>query len=66
MAMGYWTCEKLIYDPNTGKLLTNRTWDYHVPEMRDIPQNFNIYFRKNSFSNDLILGSKGIYKRCLL
>lgn len=26
MALGYWLSEKLIYDENTGALLTNRTW----------------------------------------
>ncbi|KAJ8719963.1 hypothetical protein PYW07_012006 [Mythimna separata] len=58
MGLGYWTCEKLVYGEN-GALLTDRTWDYHVPEARDIPQDFRVYFKKNSFSNELILGSKG-------
>lgn len=58
MGLGYWTCEKLVYGEN-GAILTDRTWDYHVPEARDIPQDFRVYFKKNSFSNELILGSKG-------
>lgn len=57
MGLGYWTCEKLYYS-DTGEILTDRTWEYTVPEARDIPQDFRIYLKKNSFSNDLILGSK--------
>lgn len=26
MGLGYWLTEYVVYDPNTGKLLTNRTW----------------------------------------
>jgi xanthine dehydrogenase molybdopterin-binding subunit B len=26
MGLGYWLSEYLVYDPETGKLLTNRTW----------------------------------------
>ncbi|XP_045773781.1 xanthine dehydrogenase 1-like [Maniola jurtina] len=59
MGTGYWTHEHLVYDPDTGELLTNRTWDYWVPQARDIPQDFRIYFRKRSFSTELILGAKG-------
>ncbi|KAJ8719962.1 hypothetical protein PYW07_012005 [Mythimna separata] len=58
MGLGYWTCEKLVYD-EAGDILTDRSWDYHLPEARDIPQQFNITCA-NLFSNDLILGSKGV------
>ncbi|XP_026318629.1 xanthine dehydrogenase 1-like [Hyposmocoma kahamanoa] len=57
MALGYWTSEHLVYDL-TGELLTNRTWNYHVPLARDIPQNFKVYFRKKSYSTDVYFGSK--------
>lgn len=59
MGQGYWTCEKLAYDAETGAILTDRTWDYHLPEARDIPQDFRVSFLKESYSNALILGSKG-------
>ncbi|XP_022827163.1 xanthine dehydrogenase 1-like [Spodoptera litura] len=59
MASGYWTCEKLVYDSENGALLTDRSWDYHLPEARDIPQDFRVTL-KNSYSHDYILGSKGI------
>lgn len=59
MGVGYATCENLVYNHETGELLTDRTWEYWVPQARDIPQDFRIYFRKRSFSNDAILGAKG-------
>ncbi|XP_045499718.1 xanthine dehydrogenase 1-like [Colias croceus] len=58
MGLGYWTTEELKYDQDTGELLTDRTWNYKVPLARDIPQDFRIYFRKKSFSNEVILGAK--------
>ncbi|CAG4933320.1 unnamed protein product [Parnassius apollo] len=58
MGLGYWTCENLVYNRDTGELLSNRSWDYWVPQARDIPQDFRIYFKKKSYSNDAILGSK--------
>ncbi|XP_038212504.1 xanthine dehydrogenase 1-like [Zerene cesonia] len=57
MGLGLWTTEELVYD-DTGELLTDRTWTYWVPQARDIPQDFRIYFRKKSFSNNVILGAK--------
>ncbi|CAH0726812.1 unnamed protein product, partial [Brenthis ino] len=58
MGVGYWTSERLVYEPTSGELLTNRTWEYWVPQARDIPQDFRIYFRKGSFSNESIFGAK--------
>ncbi|KAJ8719327.1 hypothetical protein PYW08_011502 [Mythimna loreyi] len=59
MGVGYWTSEKLVMDHETGAMLTDRSWDYHLQQARDIPQTFNVTFR-NSHSNDRILGSKGL------
>lgn len=37
MSLGYWSLEKLVYDELTGELLTNRTWNYKIPGLKDIP-----------------------------
>lgn len=61
MGLGYWTCEDLVYNRTTGELLSDRTWNYHVPLARDIPQDFRVAFRKKSYSVEQYLGSKGTY-----
>ncbi|XP_061717702.1 xanthine dehydrogenase-like [Cydia pomonella] len=60
MGLGYWTCEQLVIDPGTGEVLTDRTWNYHVPQARDIPQDFRVYFRNRSYSEPRLLGAKSI------
>nr|XP_032518467.1 xanthine dehydrogenase 1-like [Danaus plexippus plexippus] len=58
MGVGYWTTENIVYGPENGEILTDRTWEYWVPGPRDIPQDFRVYFRKRSFSTEKILGAK--------
>ncbi|XP_041981244.1 xanthine dehydrogenase 1-like [Aricia agestis] len=58
MGVGYWTSEELIYDKDSGELLSDRSWEYWVPQAKDIPQDFRVYFRKRSYSTELILGAK--------
>lgn len=58
MGAGYWTSEKVVY-AKTGEIQTDRTWNYYVPQARDIPQDFRIYLKKKSFGKEILLGSKG-------
>lgn len=64
MGLGYWTSEKIVYDKNNGKLLTDRTWTYKPPGIKDIPADFRVYFRRNSDNKFGVLQSKGTNK-CL-
>lgn len=59
--IGYFTCEKLVYNTTTGKLLTNRSLKYHVPLALDIPLIFNVNLRYNSKNKKGVLGSKSKY-----
>ncbi|XP_018394483.1 PREDICTED: indole-3-acetaldehyde oxidase-like [Cyphomyrmex costatus] len=58
MGIGYWTSEDLVYDPNTGVLTNDRTWNYKPPVAKDIPEDFRIYLRKNSVNTFGMFGSK--------
>lgn len=60
MGMGFWLTEKIKYDPNTGLLLTNGTWEYKPPSSKDIPIDFRISFLKNNPNPMGVLGSKAI------
>ncbi|XP_039757385.1 xanthine dehydrogenase-like [Pararge aegeria] len=58
MGLGYWTSENLVYDQSTGELLTNRTWTYKPPGIKDIPADMRIYFRRNAGNEHGLLQSK--------
>ncbi|RZF32561.1 hypothetical protein LSTR_LSTR006556 [Laodelphax striatellus] len=58
MGLGYHLCEELIFDKETGKLLTDRTWNYKTPGAKDIPANFNITLKGNSETPHGALRSK--------
>ena len=60
MGLGYWLYEKVRYDPETGKCLSNGTWEYKVPTTKDIPADFRITFLKNNPNPLGVLGSKCI------
>lgn len=62
--MGYYTTEHLVYDEKTGALLTNRTWNYKPPGVKDIPVDFRIKFLQNSPNPAGVLRSKGILNQC--
>jgi xanthine dehydrogenase/oxidase len=58
MGLGYWLTENLIYNRESGELLTNRTWTYKPPGAKDIPIDFRVTFLKNSSNPFGVLRSK--------
>ncbi|XP_022826959.1 probable aldehyde oxidase gad-3 [Spodoptera litura] len=60
MGVGYWTHEELIYDEKTGELLTDRSWYYKVPLTKDIPIDFRIQLRRNSYNPIGTLGARAV------
>ncbi|XP_037902815.1 xanthine dehydrogenase-like isoform X2 [Hermetia illucens] len=48
MGVGYWLTEKLVFNRQSGELLTNRTWTYKPPGAKDIPIDFRITLLQNS------------------
>lgn len=58
MGVGFWLYEKCRYDPTTGKLLSNGTWEYKPPTTKDIPIDLRINFMNNNPNPVGVLGSK--------
>ncbi|KAH8358795.1 hypothetical protein KR093_002516, partial [Drosophila rubida] len=47
MLLGYWLSEQLVYDRQTGRLITNNTWHYKPPGAKDIPIDFRVELVQN-------------------
>ncbi|KAJ8719393.1 hypothetical protein PYW08_011568 [Mythimna loreyi] len=58
MGLGLWTSEKIVYEESTGRLLTDRTWNYKPPGAKDIPVDFRVMFKRNSSNTAGVLRSK--------
>ncbi|KDR17215.1 hypothetical protein L798_08320, partial [Zootermopsis nevadensis] len=58
MGLGYWLMEYLTFSPETGELLTNRTWNYKPPGVKDIPIDFRVHLRKKAPNPFGVLRSK--------
>lgn len=58
IGLGYWLTEKIVREPTTGQMLTNRTWNYKVPGALDIPVDFRISFLQRSPNPFGVLRSK--------
>ena len=66
-SLGLWLTEKLRFDPESGQLLTNDTWEYKVPSSKDIPEDFRVSFndsKRNTLAG--ILGSKAVGEQAML
>lgn len=62
MGLGYWLSEGLVYNRENGELLTNRTWTYKPPGVKDIPIDFRVNFIRKSSNPFGVLRSKGKFK----
>ena len=58
MGLGYMLLERSVYDPETGKCLTNGTWEYKLPSSKDIPMDLRVKFVENKPNPNGVLGSK--------
>uniref|UniRef100_A0A182NGV4 Indole-3-acetaldehyde oxidase n=1 Tax=Anopheles dirus TaxID=7168 RepID=A0A182NGV4_9DIPT len=58
MGLGYYLTEALVYDPQNGALVNNRSWNYKVPGHRDIPVDFRVSFLSKSSNANGVLRSK--------
>lgn len=63
MGIGYWLTESLVYDRESGELLTNRTWTYKPPGVKDIPIDFRVRFMAKRPNPLGVLRSKGKNQR---
>lgn len=59
MGLGYWLTEGLVFNRESGELLTNRTWTYKPPGVKDIPIDFRVNFLRKSSNLFGVLRSKG-------
>jgi len=58
MGMGLFLTERHRFNVETGKRLTNRTWNYYVPTLKDIPRDFRVKFLKNNKNDIGVFNSK--------
>lgn len=58
MGIGLYFTENLIYSGENGQLLTNRTWNYHLPGVKDIPVDFRVKLIHNTYNETFVLRSK--------
>lgn len=58
MGLGYMLTELVKYDPKSGALLTDGTWEYKPPSALDIPIDFRISLLKNAPNPQGFLRSK--------
>lgn len=59
MGVGFFTTEELIVD-ETGRLVSDGTWEYKPPSFDTIPRELNVYMLEDSENRPGILSSKGL------
>lgn len=62
MGLGLYLSEALVFNKESGELLTNRTWTYKPPGAKDVPIDFRVSFLRNSSNPFGVLRSKGWLK----
>uniref|UniRef100_T1JJD0 FAD-binding PCMH-type domain-containing protein n=1 Tax=Strigamia maritima TaxID=126957 RepID=T1JJD0_STRMM len=58
MGMGMFLLEKAKFDFETGRNMSNSTWEYYLPTTKDIPVDFRVTMLKNSKNSTGVLKSK--------
>ncbi|CAM6125267.1 unnamed protein product [Calypogeia fissa] len=56
--LGYFLTEEFVFDDDSGKLLSDGTWDYKPPSSKDIPHDFRTALLANSGNPSGFLRSK--------
>jgi xanthine dehydrogenase/oxidase len=65
MGLGYFLTEHVVYDAD-GSLLTNGSFEYKLPQVKEIPAVFNVTLLDNIYNKDGILGSKATGEPCMV
>jgi xanthine dehydrogenase/oxidase len=58
MALGLYLQEEVVYSEDLGELLSNGTWEYKVPCIKDIPQCLKVTLLENANNKNGVLSSK--------
>jgi xanthine dehydrogenase/oxidase len=58
IGLGFFFLEKIRYDPENGRCLTEGTWDYLPPLVKDMPVDFRVAFIEDSPNPVGVLGAK--------
>ncbi|XP_019627736.1 PREDICTED: xanthine dehydrogenase/oxidase-like [Branchiostoma belcheri] len=66
LGLGYWLTEKCVYDKDTGRLLTNGTWEYKPPTTKDIPADLRVTLLPNAPNPYNVIRSKAVGEPPLL
>ena len=63
MGMGLQTQEEVVYDPDTGALLSDGTWTYKIPTAACIPRRLNVTFLKVGVTQGICILCAGFTTR---